>query len=198
MEEMTFKNAFAVLQHLAGQGWKVGKTIFYCHVKEGKLRPREDGAFELAAVNKYAKAFLKRSAGTGRISTDEIDRLHEKRLRAEVEKTEGQAQVWTSKARILNESYVPRDLFETELAKRALVYRNDLEGFCRSEAAGIIAYIDGDSGKLSDLIAFLLEKVNVFLERYSVEGQIFQVPAYHTIAEDGELDNDDDAEEEDA
>ena len=174
-ETTTFKNAYAALQHLAAEGWKVKKTQFYNHVAAGRLRPGEGGAFELGAVTKYARTFLKRTSGAGRTKSVDLDHLQEKRLRAEVEKIEGQARVWTLRARVQDESYVPRDFFERELVKRAIIFRNDLENFCRTEAAGIISLSEGNTAMLPDVVEYMLERINIFLARYAEEKE-FTIP----------------------
>lgn len=170
-QEETFPNILAVVAYLTDQGWKISKSAAYNHQKKGLLRPHPDGLFYVADVERYAKT-LERKDGS---KPESIDKIQQKKLYAETRKSVAQAEHWETKTRIFTGEFVPRGFFEHELAKRALVFRSDLNGFIRSEAAGIIHIVDGDSGKVSDLIAYLLVKIDEFLGRYTEEKE-FTIP----------------------
>ena len=165
-------NALAVADYLTAQGWKAGKSTIYNHQKEGKLRPQQDGTFRISDVEKYAASFLKRLDGG---QNGNLDKLQQSKLAADTRKSLAQAEHWEKKTQVFTGEYVPKDFFERELAKRAGVFRSDLEGFTRGEAAGIIHLVDGDTGKVPDLINYLLGKVDDFLDRYTEEKE-FEIP----------------------
>lgn len=75
----SFDNLFAVLAYLQGAGWKIGKSNLYQHRKDGKIIPNEDGVFTRAAVDKYARTFL-RQVATGKRITEASDDLQRKIL----------------------------------------------------------------------------------------------------------------------
>jgi hypothetical protein len=67
-----FDNLFGVLAYLQHAGWKIKKSNIYQHRKEGKIVPDADGTFTSAAVEKYARTFLKQIA-TGKRVTEASD-----------------------------------------------------------------------------------------------------------------------------
>ena len=195
-EEPTLPNLLVVVDYLSSRGWKIKKSAAYQHQKDGKLRPQKNGAYRISDVEKYATNFLKRLDG---VKADELDAMQQEKLRAEVDKLKAQAEHWTMKAKVFSGSYVEKELFEKELAKRASVFRSDLENFSRTAAAGIIAVVSGDPLKVPDLIEWLLAKVEDFLDRYAEEKE-FKAPlppAADIAAMDMDADiNDDENEEE--
>ncbi len=171
-DEKALSNILAVVDHLSAQRWKVKKSTVYNHRKEGKIRPQPDGSFRVADVERYAEAYLRRKDGG---ESGKLDKLQERKLNAEISKTEAQARHWATKADAYSGAYVPRDLFERELAKRAAIFRNDLETFSSAEAGGIVSLAAGDPGRIPDVIEHLLGRFEEFLARYTEERE-FKVP----------------------
>lgn len=172
-QEKTLSNTQKVAAYLIDRGWKASRQTIQRHKKEGKLRPQTDGSFRISNVEKYAAASLQRLDGS---QTGKPDPLQRDKLIAETRKSLAQAEHWEKKTSLLSGELVPKDLFERELAKRASVFRNDLESFARSEAAGIIHLVEGNAGKVSDLIDYMLGKTDDFLDRYAEEKE-FTIPA---------------------
>lgn len=183
-DDVRFDNILAVVDHLSGRGWKIAKSSAYNHSKEGKLRPREDGKYYLKDVEKYARAFLRRVDQT---ATGMFDDLQERKLQAETDKLIAQAEHWQIKARAAAGQYVPRDLFELELAKRAAVFKNDIESFIRAQALGIIHLVGGSADKAPDLIEWMLDHAEEWLDRYAEERE-FRVPEEDADTTDDETD----------
>lgn len=69
-----FDNLHAVLAYLQGDGWKIKKSNLYAHRKHGKIFPDTDGTFARAAVDRYARTFLKKIE-TGKRVTEASDEL---------------------------------------------------------------------------------------------------------------------------
>ncbi len=180
VKEEVLANALAVANYLNLQGWRAGKSTVYKHLKEGKLRPHSDGSFLLSDVEKYAIAFLVRKNGS---VSAKLDQLQKDRLDAAKRKEIAQARHWEIKTNILEGEFVPKDFFERELAKRAAVFKSDLENFARSESAGIINLVAGDAGKGPDLIEYMLARIGRFLERYAEEKE-FAVPSQSPLLDD--------------
>jgi len=180
----------AVADYLKEQGWKIRKTTVYQHKKEGKLRCGADGTYAIDEVDRYAMTYLKRTDGS---APENLEKLQQEKLNAEIEKTKAQAQHWRMKAEVFTGSYVPKDLFESELAKRAAVFRNDLENFARAEAPDIVNRTGGSADTISDLIEWLLDRFELFLDRYSQE-RTFKVPLLFDRDDDiGECDDEEDS-----
>jgi len=168
----TLPNVLAIVEYLSARGWKVKKSAVYQHHKDKKIMPQKDGAFRIADVEKYATAFLKRLDG---VKTDLLDTIQKEKSRAEADKLTAQAKHWKIKTEILQGRYVEKDAFELELARRAAVFRSDIENFIRAQAMGIISLVGGDDTKAPDLIDFMLDQAEGWLDRYSGEKE-FTVP----------------------
>lgn len=171
-EGPTLPNLLAVVDYLNGKGWKVRKSSAYQHHKDGKIRPQKNGAYRVTDVEKYAATFLKRMDGG---KEGAADAYQSAKQAAETEKLKAQARHWGMKAGILEGLYVEKDLFERELARRASVFRNDIDNFIRSQAAGIINLVAGEAGKTPDLIDFMLNHAEDWLDRYA-EDKEFKIP----------------------
>ncbi|MEN6623624.1 MAG: hypothetical protein ABFD50_19020 [Smithella sp.] len=172
-QEETFSNVLAVAGYLKDNGWKIGKSLVYQHKKLGMIRPREDGLFYLSDIKKYINiARLENIKG----STVSIDDVQKRRNEAETRKMEAQAHHWEIKTKVAEGLYVPRDSFERELAQRAMVFKSDMEAFCRSKAAEIVSKVGGDNERIPDLIEFMLDASAKWLNRYAADRE-FKVPA---------------------
>jgi hypothetical protein len=171
--EPTLPNALAVVEYLSGKGWKIKKSTAYQHIKEGKLRTRQDGCFNVGDVEKYAATFLKRLDG-GKVNK-ELERMQQERSQAETDKVKAQAEHWTLKTQIAKGMYVEKDAFERALAMRAAVFKSDLENFVHARAGEITRIVGGDPEKIPDLIEFMLEAAADFLDRYAGD-RTFTVP----------------------
>ncbi len=191
-EDPTLPNLLAVVEYLTARGWKIKKSAAYQHHNDGKIRPQKNGAYRVSDVEKYASTFLKRLDGA---KMDALDTIQQEKAQAETDKLKAQAEHWQIRTQTLKGVYVEREAFERELAKRAAVFRNDLEGFCRSEAAGIINLVAGDSGKASDLIAYLQDRMEEFLGRYAEERE-FKLPMPVSTTDDLAMDDGDEGDHE--
>jgi hypothetical protein len=196
MEEVTYENLVGVLAYLKERGYKASKSSLYLHAGHGKIHARKDGLFHVRDIEKYAKIFLKRRGGAPHRLPTGLDSLQKEKLSAETIKLKAQAEHWQARARAFTGSLVPRELFEQELAKRASVFKNDLESFARAEAMGIVGIVDGNPDKAPDLVSWFITRFKEFLRRYSEDPDI-RVPALHVSSEtnedaeiDGDLDDD--------
>ena len=179
-EPAPLPNLKAVVAYLKANGWNAPKSTVYLHRQKGKLSAGADGAFDPREVLAYAAANLSRAHGEENPAgapeadgIDEIASLQRQKLIADAKKAAAQADHWDLKTRIQTGEYIPRAEFERALAARAMVLKNDLMTFFRSLAAEVIQIVDGDAARAPDLIDFAVEKLEVYLGRYAVEGQEF-------------------------
>lgn len=161
----TLPNPKAIAKYLKEAGYKVSQSTVYKHKEEGRIPIQKDGSFLLSDVDRYAGLNLKKLDGTS--NPDQVQLQHNK-LEAETRKAQAQAEHWEVKTLIESGQYIDRDLFNGELAARAIIFKNDLENFFRSSVSDIINKVDGDISKSPDLIDFCLESLDLFLNRYSV------------------------------
>jgi hypothetical protein len=173
-KERTFSNLLAVVEYLKENNWKIGKSRAYEHQKEGKIQPQANGTFRLSDVEKYAATHLKRA--DGKSVSGELKNIQVEKAQAERDKVKEQVENLRWKNKIAAGLYVPRDFFERELAQRAIVFKSDLEAFCRSKAQEIVSLVGGDKERIPDLIDFMLREVAAWLNRYAADRE-FTVPA---------------------
>ena len=178
--DLTFANVLAVVDYLKAHDWKVAKSLAYLHKKEGKLRPRKDGLFYLDDVNKYAATFLKRIDGT---SGSDADRFQVEKVQTELDISKEKLEHLQMKNKVAKGMYVPKDAFERELAQRAIVFKSDVESFCRSKAADIVNLTGGEKDRIPDLIEYMLGESATWLNRYAADRE-FVVPAPPESLED--------------
>lgn len=162
----TLPNPKAITEYLKDAGYKVSQSTVYKHRDEGRIPVQKDGTFLVKDVDRYASMLLKPLDGSK--PTEETEKLQKKKLDAEARKALAQAIHWEVRAQKDSGQYIDRDLFNGELAARATIFRNDLETFFRSNAGEIIKKVDGDRSKNPDLIDFCLERLELYLGRYSV------------------------------
>ena len=189
-DEKSLSNILAVVDHLAANGWKVKKSSVYNHRKEGKIRPQADGSFRISDVERYAETYLKRKDGG---ESAKLDKLQERKLNAEISKTEAQAEHWRNRSKASSQAFIPKEEHDRDLARRAAVIRSDLETFARSEAAEIVSLVGGDAGKIPELVNWLLGRFDGFLAVYAEE-RAFTVPLL-PAEKDPDADPDDEGEE---
>lgn len=170
MDETSFQNVLAVVDYLSMRGWRIKKSAVYAHVKQGKLRPEADGSFRARAVEKYARSFLKK-IGEGPTFAAGLDKLQERRLKAEAEKLEAQASHWTIKAKVEAGLYAEKATFERELAWRAIVFRQGLQNFIYGQTPEMIRRAEGSLALVPDVTEFLLGRLDEWLAVYSEPGE---------------------------
>lgn len=170
-EDKILSNVLEVVDYLRAAGWKVSKSTIYNHVKEGKLRPGDDGKYRSSNVDRYAlNQRTKRLDGGG-----SLDKLSEEKARIQNRKELAQAELLEHKNKIIQGQYVRKDSFEHELAYRAMIFKNDIEAFFRAQAGMIIELVDGDKDKVPDLVEYMLAAAAGWLNRYSSDKE-FVVP----------------------
>lgn len=154
-----------VLNYLRSLGWRATKTTLYRHCKEGKLLPK-DGQYELAAVDRYARTWLKQ-ASTGKKISEQMDELQRKKLKLEMKNLE-----LDNKRKLLAyekdlERYIPKELVQIELAGRAGVLEAGLKHMIQSRAAEWIRLVNGDMAHIGDLIYLMNQDIEEHLNGYA-------------------------------
>lgn len=173
-QKTTFINVIKVVAYLKEHGWKIEKSQAYNHKRDRILRPGKDGLFHLLDVEKYAATHLKMADGSK--SADALGKILEEKAQSELDKVNEQIRQLRLKNDIIQGLYVPRDAFNHELAQRAMVFKADVEAFCRSGAAEIINLVGGKKEMIPDLIEYMLGKSAGWLNRYAADRE-FIVPA---------------------
>ena len=184
-DERTFPNLLAVIDYLQEKNWKIGKSRAYEHHKEGKIQPETNGTYRLSHVEKYAATHLKRA--DGKTASNELEKYATEKARIELENEKEKLEQIRHKNKLAAGAYVPREMFEQELAKRAAVFKSDIENYIRGGAEKIIALVEGNPMKTPALIEHQLDTAADWLNRYSRDKEIKPMePAAVTRAQQDE------------
>lgn len=160
------KNAAAVLRYLHANGWKVEKTQFYQHVKQGKLARNDQGLFTRRAVLRYAKDWVPRT-DTGKTIGEEQEDLNRTKLQEEIKRIRVQQERDNFKFDVERGKYLPRADVEQELAGRAVALDAGYNHMVYSRVQEFIATVNGDSGKAPQLIESLLSARDDWFNQYA-------------------------------
>ena len=172
----TFKNILDVVKFLDAAGFKISKSTVYRHRSEGRIRPDADGSFTAVMVKKYASDFLQRKDGSGPAKVKNVESVINDKQTAEARKVSAQAEHWEIKTRILRGEYIERSSFDRALARRAAVFKSDIENFIRTHCGEMINIVKGNSIYLPDVTEFWLDESEKWLGRYA-EADEFEIPA---------------------
>lgn len=167
----SFKNKKAVYEHLAQVGtWQIGRSQFYEHCKQGLLRPGADGQYQLKAVEKYAKTWLKALA-TGQKVNEKMDRLQERKLEAETRAAELRHDRERFELDAKIGRFIPRDQFELAVVGRAVAYMAHLSHMVHTEAADWIDIVGGDQARAPELVAAVLRTIEQRMSDFAADAE---------------------------
>lgn len=169
-EPETFPNKFAAWEWLTANGWKIGKSQFYNHCKDGLMRPEQDGTYSLRRLKKYAKLHVRR-AETGLLQRDELEKLQERKLKGEVELLEIKKAREEYDLDVRQGKYIAREDVELELAGRAVALLSGLKSLVQTSAVDWIRLVSGDTAQASALIAAITRDVEECLSQYASTAQ---------------------------
>ncbi|VFQ43493.1 hypothetical protein [Desulfoluna butyratoxydans] len=161
----TLPNPKAITAYLKEAGYKVSQSTVYKHRDEGRIPVQKNGSFLVKDVDRYAAMHLKPLDGSK--MNEGMEELQKEKLQAETKKVKAQAEHWSIKTLVESGQYIDRELFNRELAARASIFKKDLETFVRTQSGKMIRLVDGNAELGPDLINFWLEKLEIFIGRYS-------------------------------
>lgn len=167
-ETENFADLMRVTAYLQASGFRCSKSSVYRHAASGKLRAGKDGRFSLEQVHKYARRYLRKAADQPRrLPKEHDDDLQSRKLRAEIDRLEGQARITRVRERVMSGAYMPRADAERDLARRAAFLKNDISFFIYAEAPRLVAFVDGDPEKVPEVIGLWIDAVDEWLARYA-------------------------------
>lgn len=181
--ETILRTVADVHKYLENHDWKISKTQLYEHVDQKKLKRSNEGIFSMSAVSRYALKYLRMADGSK--PSKALADIQERKYEADTRQAVANAEMKELKISILKGEYVPKDSFEIALAQRAMIFKADIETFCRAKAPDIISLVTGDfepllaqraKDKIPDLIEYMLAESAGWLNRYAADRE-FIVPA---------------------
>ncbi|MBV5305576.1 MAG: hypothetical protein J0652_02660 [Desulfobulbaceae bacterium] len=163
---LAFATQQLVLIYLKGKGFKVEKSALSNHVRARLLAKKPEG-FRLRDVDKYAELHLKDTA-TGMDAADKrtVD-LQERKLRAEIHRTEEQAAKAKIEREMMEGKLINREDVELEMAGRAVVLEAGFDHMVYTRSAEIIELTGGDVQLVDRMIALLMEAKCKWFNQYA-------------------------------
>lgn len=151
-----FKNVLAVLEHLNGEGFKVGRNKIYEDAKVGLLRVQKDKSVLGADVKLY-------SATLKKIDGNDVDLTEDQRTktRKEIEKLDLQNAKLQFELDKEKGKYLEKRKFAMEMAARAGVLDLGVRNMFQVNVAEYIAMVGGDVMKANRLI----ERMNLDFDK---------------------------------
>lgn len=165
-----FKTVKEVVTYLQSKAPLTVQSSVYNHVKKGFLKKNNNGKFSLIDVDIYATQYVKNYD-----QKDGIDSGEHNKFEADARKSAAQADHWEIKTKILTGEYIERAAFERALARRATIFKSDLDNLARSIPGEIISQVKGDALYTPDLIEFFLLKFEEITARYAEKIE-FEIP----------------------
>lgn len=150
--EDLFATKLDVWRFLKEDGWKIGRSQFYDHCKDGLLRPdRETGKYKLAAVEKYARLHVRREETGARVN-EKFDRMQEEKLETELAREKIRLERETHELGIKQKKFIPRDDFELAVVGRAVAMLAHLKHMVQMRVPDWIDLVEGDQTRAPELV----------------------------------------------
>jgi hypothetical protein len=147
-----FASRLEAWQYLQDSGWRIGRSQFYQHCKEGRLLlDRKTGKYLQAAVDKYAQLHC-RLAETGERVNDKRDRLAESKAEVGFEREKLRLEKERHDLAIQRGEYVPRDEVELMIVGRAVALLAHLKALVQMQSGDWIELVDGNPERAQELI----------------------------------------------
>jgi hypothetical protein len=166
----SFATAIKVYEYLKEEGWQIGRSQFYEHIKQKKLRPRK-GVFSLTAVERYAKRHLKHSE-TGQKVNDKLDRMQEEKAELELKRARVNFERDEYELNVKRGRYITREEHELAIVGRAVAFMAHLNHSVQSRAGDWIELVGGDQGRAAELVAAIVAELELRMGDFAADVEI--------------------------
>lgn len=165
----SFKSKAAVLRWLDANGYKIAKSAFYDHCREGKLRPNKDsGNYTMSAVKKYAKTWVP-LASTGQKQNDAMSAKQEQKLDLELQRESVRVERETLELSIKQGKHVKREDHELSIVGRGTAFMAHLTHSVHESANDWIDLVDGDQSKADLFVAAVVEELTSRMSDFTAD-----------------------------
>ncbi|BDD88724.1 hypothetical protein [Desulfofustis limnaeus] len=166
----SFDTALRVYEYLREEGWQISRSQFYEHIREKKLRQRK-GVFTIGAVERYAKRWLK-SADTGQKVNEKAERMADEKAALELQRERIRVAREQYDFDVRQGRYVSREDHELAIVGRAVAFMAHLNHSVQAKAADWIDLVGGDQGRLPDLVAAIVEELELRMGDFAADAEI--------------------------
>lgn len=150
-EDDHFPNKLEAWQYLQDSGWQIGRSQFYQHCKDGRLRREADGRYSREAVDRYAKIHC-RLVETGERVNDKLSRMAEQKAETELEREKVRLAREQHDMAVRRGDVVARDEVEQMIVGRAVAMLAHLKAMAQMRAADWIHLVEGNQERARELI----------------------------------------------
>lgn len=163
----TFDKPIDVYRYLKEEGWQIGRSQFYEHIKQKLLRPKK-GVFTLEAIEKYANLNL-RNNETGQRVNEKQDRLQEEKLENEVKAAKLKVEREEHELNVKKGRYITREEHELAIVGRAVAFMAHLNHSVQKSVPDWIDLVDGNQEKAADLVAAITEEIEIRMSDFAAD-----------------------------
>lgn len=162
----TFASRLDAWRYLQDSGWQIGRSQFYAHCKEGRLRREKSGVYTQAAVDKYARLHC-RLAETGEKVNDRLSRMAEEKAETELSREKLRLDREQHELSVRKGEYVPRDEVELMIIGRAVALMAHLKHLVQMRSPEWIELVDGRQDRGAELIGAILTGIEAHLATFA-------------------------------
>lgn len=162
----SFKTQAQACEYLRTQGYKVADSTFGLHFRQGKIARGEEGRFSPDGLLGYAKVHLEPS-----VSAEDL-----RQSSAVVEKINADADLKTVRAKRENLRLekelgvlMPRAEYEDEMARRALFFKSEIDGFIHRKGGELIRLVEGQESALAPLVSWWKKETADWMDAWASE-----------------------------
>jgi hypothetical protein len=157
----------AVLDYVAENGRKLGKTKLFEDIKRGRLKKQTDGSYRLRDVDRYLASLP--MSGTADIVAEKAADRQRRREEEEIRRIKATADKEEFDLAVKKGRYIPKEQVYLELAARAVTLSSGIKTAFESRNLELIAAVGGNPQKglaLTELLESILDEA---LNEYSRE-----------------------------
>lgn len=171
MPEEIFKSKIAVHRWLVDNGWKVSRSQFYDHCKDGLLRPdKSDGKYRLKKVEKYATLHLKK-VETGEKVNDYAEKMRERKLAASTEKEEIDLKIARLELEKKEGKTIPREEHELAIVARTVAFMAHLNHTVQSNVQDWIDMVEGNQQRAPELVEAISRAIEQRMGDFAIDAE---------------------------
>jgi hypothetical protein len=159
-----------VLRYLQERGFTINRRTFFNHAKAGKLRKNADGLYNKRMAEEYCRTWLKpqhRPKQSGDEDEPADTDWAARKLRAEAQKAEIAVIRAKHDLEIQQSKFMSREEVEFGLAGRVIILESLYEHMVYTQAARFIDIVEGDQGRVNELIEAMFEGRDEWFNAYA-------------------------------
>ncbi len=171
MSETFFPSKIAVHRWLEDNGWKIGRSQFYAHCKEGLLRPaKKEKKYRLKDVEKYASMHVVR-AETGQKESDREIKMREEKLEVALDREKVGLEREQFELDAKKGKFIPRAEFELAIVARSVAFMAHLNHSIQASAQDWIHMVEGNQSHAPELVEAISREIEQRMGDFAADAE---------------------------